>query len=409
MCPTRAINILSSKCGKGDAFSGRFVHPGEIVDAPVDRAMIHDNNAALVIENFGKITGASVWSPDKIAFFIDHHSPSTSVGAVKHHSLMRRFAHDNGISEFFDCGHGISHVVMIEEGLAAPGEIVVGTDSHTTGEGASGAFATGIGATEMAAVLATGRVWLRVPETLKISLSGVWPNKVCARDVMTAVLGRLGPEGASYRSVEFQGSAADAMSLEDRIVCCVMSMEMGAKNALFVPQPDDDAQYERVEYFDASAMTQMAALPGLPTNAVPLAELEGERVKIDQAFIGSCAGGLLGDIESAAKVLEGKHVADGVRLLVIPATRRIYGEALKRGYIKILHDAGAVIGSPACGGCGGHDAGILAPGEVCVANSARNMKGRMGAGGVVYLVNSATVALSAVRGHITGEERGDAR
>ena len=186
---------------------------------------------------------------------------------------MRRFARENGITRFFDCGWGISHVVMIEKGLAAPGEIVVGTDSHTTGEGALGAFATGIGATEMAAVLATGRVWLKVPETVRISLNGVLPPGVYARDVMTAVLGRLGPEGANYRSVEFQGSAAGAMSPEDRIVCCVMSMEMGPKNAMFVPHADPDAEYERTEEFDASAMTPMAALPGLPTNAVPLSEV----------------------------------------------------------------------------------------------------------------------------------------
>ncbi|MDR3355484.1 MAG: 3-isopropylmalate dehydratase large subunit [Synergistaceae bacterium] len=402
MCPTRAVNILSSKCGRKGA------RPGDIVDAPVDRAMIHDNNAALVIENFGRIAGASVWSPDKAVFFIDHHSPSTSVKAVKHHSLMRRFARENGIKSFFDCGWGISHVVMIEQGLAAPGEIVVGTDSHTTGEGALGAFATGIGATEMAAVLATGRVWLKVPETVKILLNGVLPPGVYARDVMTAVLGRLGPEGANYRSVEFQGSAADAMSQDDRIVCCVMSMEMGAKNAMFVSHADPDAEYERTEEFDASSMTPMAALPGLPTNVAPLSEIEGRGIKIDQAFIGSCAGGLMVDIETAAKVLKGGRVAEGVRLLVIPATRHIYEESLKRGYMEILHGAGAVIGSPACGGCGGHDAGILAEGEVCIANSPRNMGGRMGAGGVVYLANSATVAASALSGRITGEKGGDA-
>ncbi|MDR1649383.1 MAG: 3-isopropylmalate dehydratase large subunit [Synergistaceae bacterium] len=398
--PTKAEEILARGSGRART------RAGEIVEVEVDRAMIHDNNAALVIENFGRIAGASVRSPERTVFFIDHHSPSTSVKAVKHHSLARRFARENGITRFFDCGEGISHVVMIETGLAAEGTIVAGTDSHTTGEGALGAFATGIGATEMAAVLATGRIWLKVPETVKISLNGALPPGVYARDVMTAVLGRLGPEGANYRSVEFQGSAADAMSLEDRIVCCVMSMEMGAKNALFVRRPDGDADYGRIEEFDISAMTPMAALPGLPTNAAPLSGIEGGRVKIDQAFIGSCAGGLLGDIEAAARVLEGRRVADGVRLLVIPATRRIYGEALKRGFIETLHGAGAVIGSPACGGCGGHDAGILAEGEVCVANSPRNMEGRMGAGGTVYLASAATVAASALRGYITGEETG---
>jgi len=398
MCPAKAVNILSSKLGKSHV-------PGDIVDLPIDRAMVHDNNAALVIENFGKIKGASVWAPDKVAFFIDHHSPSTSAKAAKHQKLMRDFAADNGIKRFFDCGNGVSHVVMLEEGLAADGEIVVGTDSHMTGEGALGAFATGIGATEMAAALATGRVWLKIPETIKITLSGELPPGVYARDVMTTVLGRVGPDGANYRSVEFHGRAAGSMSLEDRLVCCVMSMEMGAKNAVFEQLPDKDANYEREEDFNVSEMTPMVAMPGLPTNAAPLAEAEGDRIRIDQAFIGSCAGGLLADIKAAARVLGGRQVAKGVRLLVIPASRRIYGEALELGYIKALQESGAIIGSPACGGCGGHDAGVLAPGEVCVANSPRNMEGRMGAGGSVYLASAATVAASALCGRLAGEAR----
>ncbi len=396
---TLTETMLARGCGKPS------VRPGEIVDVRVDRAMIHDNNAGLVIKNFNNIIDAKVWDPARVVFVIDHHSPSSTVKAVKHHSAMRRFAKENGIDAFFDCGSGISHIVMLEEALAAKGEIVVGTDSHTTGEGALGAFATGIGATEMAVVLATGAIWFRVPETIRVVLDGTPPPGLDARDVMNAVLARFGPDGANYCAVEFHGAAADAMGLEERAMCCTLAMEMGAKNALFADTGavDADAVYSRTETFDVSAMEQTVAVPNLPTNARPLREVARENIAIDQAFVGACTGGLLRDLKAAADVLEGRTVAKGVRLLVIPATRKIYNAALEKGYLKTLHDAGAIIGSPACGGCGGHDAGILAEGEVCVAASTRNMDGRMGAGGAVYLASAAVVAASAARGYITGD------
>jgi homoaconitate hydratase family protein len=367
--------------------------------------MIHDNNAALVFSSFSDITDHSVWDPGRVVMFIDHHSPSTSVKATGHHAKMRRFAAEFGVKRFYDCGCGISHTVMLEEGLAGPGELVVGTDSHTTGEGALGAFATGIGATEMAAVLVSGSVWLRVPETVKVNLEGSVKSGTDARDVMNEILSRFGPDGANYRAVEFHGPAARDMSQEERAMCCVMSMEMGAKNALFAEWPDEDdgVAYERVETFDARSIEPNVAVPSLPTNVRSVREIEHEGVKIDQAYVGSCSGGLFRDIERAASVLKGRRVAEWVRLLVIPATRKIYAEALSRGYLAALHEAGAVIGSPACGACGGHDAGVLSRGEVCVSSSPRNMEGRMGPGGTVYLASSATVAASAVRGFISGE------
>ncbi|MDR1977145.1 MAG: 3-isopropylmalate dehydratase large subunit [Synergistaceae bacterium] len=398
MTVTETEKILARGCGR------EKVRPGEIVEVEVDRAMIHDNNAALVIGNFGKIVDASVRDPKRVAFFIDHHSPSTSTKAVKHQSLMRRFAKEHGIGLFYDCGQGISHIVMLEEALAGRGKIVVGTDSHTTGEGADGAFATGIGATEMAAVLATGRIWLRTPETVRVELAGHLSQNADVRDLMTQVLGRFGPEGANYCAVEFHGAGAEAMSREERVVCCVLSMEMGAKNALFA-SGEDTAECSRTERFDLRTVEPTIAIPSLPTNARPLSEVASQKIRIDQAFAGSCTGGLLRDLKKASEVVQGKKVAEGVRFLVIPASRKIYNEALALGYLKILHDAGAVIGSPACGACGGHDAGILAEKEVCIANSPRNMEGRMGAGGVVYLGSTATVAASAVAGHVTGAER----
>jgi homoaconitase/3-isopropylmalate dehydratase large subunit len=260
----------------------------------------------------------------------------------------------------------------------------------------------------MASVLVTGKIWLTVPETVRVVLEGTLPQNADARDMMNRVLARFGPEGANYRAVEFHGEAARAMSLEERAMCCVMCMEMGAKNALFADDCDDDADYARIEHFDVSAMAPTVAIPSLPTNARDLCEAEKEKIAINQAFIGSCTGGLLRDLRNAARVVEGRRIVSGVRLIVIPASRRIYSEALALGYIKTLHDSGAVIGSPACGGCGGHDAGILAHGEICVANSPRNMDGRMGAGGTVYLASAATVAASAVRGYISGDERRDA-
>jgi homoaconitase/3-isopropylmalate dehydratase large subunit len=365
--------------------------------------MVHDNNGALVIESFGGIADASVKSPEKAAFFIDHHSPSTAVKAVRHHDTMRRFAKRHGIKRFYDCGCGISHVVMLEENLARAGEIVVGTDSHTTGEGAEGAFAVGIGATEMAAVLATGRIWFKVPQTVRVVCEGALTKNSRARDFMNLVLSRFGPEGANYCSVEFQGNGAASLSLDDRIMCCVMSMEMGAKNATFVPSPDSGAEYARTERFVLDNIESNVAVPPLPTNVQPLSHIASLKIRVNQAFIGSCAGGLLSDIQKAAEVLRGERVAEGVRLLVIPASRKIYGAALSLGYLQTLHEAGAVISSPACGACGGHDVGVLAKDEVCIANSPRNMDGRMGAGGKVYLGSAATVAASAVAGHVTAE------
>lgn len=393
--PTLTEKILARGCGKA-------VIPGEIVEVSVDRAMIHDNNAALVMKHYDAIVNPSVWDPDRVVFVIDHHSPSTTVKAVRHHSAMRKFAQRHGVRRFFDCGSGISHIIMLEEGLAGEGDVVVGTDSHTTGEGALGAFATGIGATEMAVVLVTGMIWFQVPETIKVMLNGTMPDGVEARDVMNAVLDRFGPEGANYQAVEFHGPVADAMSVEERAICCILAMEIGAKNALFVASEDADASYARVEKFDVSRFERSIAIPSLPTNVKSLNVVARERIPIDQAFIGACTGGLLRDLECAARILKGRKIAGNVRLLVIPATRRIYNEALYRGYLQVLHDAGAIIGSPACGGCGGHDAGILAEGEVCIANSPRNMDGRMGAGGIVYLAGTATVAASAASGFING-------
>lgn len=380
-----------------------IVKPGEIIEVAVDKAMIHDNNAALVIKNFERIYSPEVWDPDKVVFFIDHHSPSTTAKASKHHDSMRKFAKKHSIKDFYDCGCGISHVVMLEDGHAQTGKVVVGTDSHTTGEGAMGSFATGIGATEMAAVLVSGKIWLKVPQTIRINADGPYPEGTTPRDLINLILGKFGPDGASYCAVEFGGDVFRRMDIDGRIMSCVMSMEMGAKNAMIDDGTDSNycPEYLSVTNIDMKKLQPLVAVPDLPTNAVTAEKLSKERIKVDQAAIVSCAGALLSDLKQAADILKGRHVAKGTRLLITPASKRIYSTALSLGYIKTLHDSGAIITSPACGACGAHDSGIITDGEVCISTSTRNMNGRMGPGGKVYLGSAAVVAASALTGYIT--------
>jgi len=389
--------ILANNSGKD------YVKPGEIIEVTVDKAMIHDNNAALVIENFERIYSPEVWDPDKVVFFIDHHTPSTTVKASKHHDTMRKFARKYSIKNFYDCGCGISHVVMIENGHAQRGKVVVGTDSHTTGEGAMGSFATGIGATEMAAVLVKGTIWLKVPHTIRINAEGTLPAGTKNRDLINLILNKIGPDGASYCAIEFGGEVFRNFDIDGRIMSCVMSMEMGAKNAFIDDEKDTEnvPEYSSVLNIDVKKLEPLVAAPDLPTNAVPVSELSKEKIRIDQASIVSCAGALLSDLKEASDILKGRSVAKGTRLLVIPASRHIFSEALMLGYIKTIHDSGAIITSPGCGACGAHDSGIITDGEVCLSSSTRNMNGRMGPGGKVYLGSSSVVAASAITGYIT--------
>lgn len=392
---TKSEKILAAKSGQTS------VSPGEIVVVPVDMAMIHDNNAALTIENFSKIVDAKIWNPENVTMFMDHHSPSTTVKAAKHHDAMRKFATEHGIRKIHECGCGISHVVMYEDSLLQEGAIVVGTDSHTTGEGAYGSFAVGIGATEMASVLVKGTIWLRVPQTIRINAHGALGRCVMPRDLVNMILAEIGPSGANYCTVEYGGETFSAMDLDGKIVACVMSAEMGAKNAFMADAGETNCEYLSVHEFDASTVEPTVAVPSLPTNVALVREVERQKIKINQAAIASCAGGLLSDMKATAELLRGRKVADGVRLLVIPATRKIYNEALAAGYLRDISEAGAIIASPSCGSCGAHDAGILAPGEICIGSSTRNMPGRMGNGGTVYLSSSMTAAASAVAGYIT--------
>jgi 3-isopropylmalate/(R)-2-methylmalate dehydratase large subunit len=394
------------------------VQPNEIVMAKVDVAMSHEN-ADVVLRAFREIGVKNVWDREKIVILFDHRIPADSEKTATTHKRLRAFVKEQGIEHFYDLREGICHQILPEFGHTRPGEVLVGTDSHTTTHGAFGTFSTGIGGTEMAGVWATGELWLKVPETIKIIVKNTLQPQVYAKDLILHIIGTLGADGADYCAVEFHGEVVEKMSIASRMVLSNLSMEMGAKVAFVLPDektiayvkartkkrfvpvtPDRDAQYVRTLEFDARTLASQVACPHSVDNVKPVREIKG--VKIDQALIGSCTNGRLEDLASAAQILEHKTVHSGVRLLIIPASRAVYLEALKKGYLEIFVKAGGLVLNPGCGPCLGAHQGLLAPGEVCIATTNRNFKGRMGsAEASVYLASPATVAASALKGEIS--------
>ena len=408
---TMAQKLLAKKAGKAQ------VVVGEIVSVEPDLAMSHDN-AGLVIKQFRQIGQPQVWNPDKIVIPLDHRAPAESEKTATAHKSIREFVKEQGIRNFYDIKEGICHQVVIEKGHILPGQLAVGTDSHTTSYGCLGALSTGIGATEMAVVWATGKIWLRVPESIKIIIDGKMPRGVYAKDVILFIIGQLTVEGASYKSVGFYGETVSRMSVSERFTLCNLSMEMGAKFAV-VPfdrvtqkylsevtsqryEPilsDSEAIYEKEYIFYVSKLEPQVACPHNVDNVKPVSQVEG--IKIDQVVLGSCTNGRLDDLEVAAKILKGKKVNPHVRMLVLPATRTIYSQAIKKGYLQTFLDAGAVILNPGCGPCLGAHEGILAAGEKCLATTNRNFKGRMGSpDSEVYLASPALAAATAIKGEI---------
>jgi len=372
------------------------VKPGDIVNANVDYAMSHDN-AALVIKKFKQIGKKRVWDNEKIVIILDHRTPANTIKTAEGHRSIREFVKEQGIKNFYDINRGICHQVMIEEGFASTGKLIVGTDSHTTSYGAVGAFSTGIGATEMAAVWATGKIWLRVPESYKIVIEGELPEMVFSKDIILNIIKHLRSDGANYRACEFYGTVEN-MSLASKIVISNMSMEMGAKAAIF-PSEKYDGPYEKEFEFDVSGLSPQIACPHTVDNVKDVEEVEGK--KIDQAVLGSCTNGRLEDLRIAASMMEGRKVAEGVRMLVFPASINVYKDALKEGLIETFVEAGALVLNPGCGPCLGAHEGILAAGEVAIASTNRNFRGRMGSrDSEVYLASPATVAASALKGEI---------
>jgi 3-isopropylmalate/(R)-2-methylmalate dehydratase large subunit len=396
------------------------VVPDQVVVAHVDLAMSHEN-ADLVRKSFAEIGARRVWDPTRIVIIFDHRIPAESERTAATHKAVREFVAAQGISNFYDVGRGgICHQVLPENGHVRPGMLVVGTDSHTTTHGAFGAFAVGIGATEMAGVWTEGSLWLKVPHSLRIEVQGQLAQWVSAKDLILYIIGRLGADGADYRAVEFDGPVIRGLSVASRMVLTNLAMEMGAKVAFtpvdellldylrpLAPQkihriaPDLDASYERTLTIDAGREVRepQIACPHAVDNVRPLSEVGN--VAIDQAVLGSCTNGRLEDLEIAARVVAGRTVCERTRLLVIPASQQIYREALELGYLETLVAAGAIINPPGCGPCVGIHQGILAAGETCISSTNRNFVGRMGSkDSRVYLASPAVVAASAIAGRI---------
>ncbi len=406
--------ILANASGK------KHVSPDDIVEANIDVAMTHDLTGPLAIKSFREIGAKKVWDKDKVVIILDHLVPASSVISAGLHKIVRNFAEEQGIKNFYDVGRGgVCHQVMPEKGHVRPGEVIVGSDSHTCTYGAFGAFATGIGSTEMAAVFATGKLWFRVPEVIKIDVTGKFQKWVTAKDMTLNIIGKIGADGAIYKGLEFGGSTIRDLTIDGRMVLCNMAVEMGAKAGIIEPdqktldyvkartdkpfnpvKSDPDATYERVVDVDISELEPQVAVPHQVDNIKPVTEIAG--TEINQAFIGSCTNGRLEDLQSAAQIIKGKKIAQGVRLIVIPASQEIYLNAVNEGLIKAFMEAGATIGNPNCGPCLGGHMGIMADGEACISTSNRNFIGRMGSTkSFVYLASPATVAASALTGTIT--------
>ncbi len=408
-----------------------FAVAGQVVDAKPDVALSHDNTAPIA-RIFRAIGLEKVAIPDRMCITLDHAVPPPTPKHAQNHVEVRAFVKEQGIQNFFEVGRGICHQVLSEEALVLPGQLILGADSHTTHYGWLGAFGTGVGRTEMAAIWATGELWLRVPESMKVMVTGRLGHGVTAKDLCLHLIGMLGADGGLYQSIEFHGPAIEALPLHERMVIPNMMAEFGAKNAYLPPDeavfsylaerrarrlrlesreqrleirdralyPDEDAVFASTHVIDADTIELKIACPHTVDHVKPLREVAG--TPIQQAFLGTCTNGRLEDIAAAAEIIRGKCVAASTRLLVIPASSEVYMDALKAGYVQTLIEAGAVFGTPGCGPCMGVHMGVLGPGEACISTANRNFKGRMGQPDAeIYLASPAVVAASAIRGVIS--------
>ncbi len=437
MGKTFAEKVLARASGQ------REVVAGQIVDASPDVILTHDNTAA-ISKIFRALGQERVKYPERHAITLDHAVPAPNTQHATNHADVRKFVAEQGIRNFFEVGRGICHQVLSEEAIALPGDLVIGADSHTPHFGWLGACGVGVGRSEMAAIWATGELWLRVPESVKITVDGELPLGVTAKDLALHIIGRFGADGGIYQSIEFDGSTIADLSLDSRGVLPNMMAEFGAKNAYIPPDerlfrwlaprrlqrlmangewqiadgdvpsaigdlqsaiaaravyPDPDAAYVALHHVDATTLEPLVACPHTVDNVKPLSQLRGTRVQ--QAFIGTCTNGRLEDLAAAAEIVRGKHVASGTRLLVIPASSQVMLEALQRGYLQVLVEAGAVLGTPGCGPCMGNHMGVPAPGEATISSANRNFRGRMGTrDSEIYLASPAVVAASAIAGYI---------
>ncbi|MEI6292866.1 MAG: 3-isopropylmalate dehydratase large subunit [Methanomicrobiales archaeon] len=411
MGATLVEKIFSMKCKKD-------VSAGEVVMAPVDNAMIHDITGPLAIRKFHEMGGKHVQNPEKVTMLFDHQVPADSIEAAENHVYMRHFANKQGIFNY-DIREGVCHQVTMEMGKAAPGEIIVGADSHTCMYGAGGAFATGIGSTDMGFVLKFGALYFRVPETINVTAEGSFQERVGPKDLILSIAADIGADGATYKAIEFTGSAIKSMDMSGRMTCCNMAIEMGAKAGIVPPdsitwdyirklrdikpfslESDPDASFIDKRTYDVADLAPQVAEPHNVDLGVDVSKVAG--TKIDQVFIGSCTNGRFEDFEEVAEVLGDRKFSDAVRVIIIPASRQEYLKTLRAGLIERFVLAGALVEAPCCGPCMGGAFGLLAPGEVSLSTSNRNFKGRQGSTRAsVYLCSPATAAASGIYGEIT--------
>ncbi|MBQ3817056.1 MAG: 3-isopropylmalate dehydratase large subunit [Clostridia bacterium] len=411
---TMTQKILASHAGLDS------VTAGQLISAKLDIVLGNDITTPVAVNEFKKAGFEKVFNKDKIAIVLDHFVPNKDIKAAEQSKQCREFACMHCVSHFYDVGKmGIEHALLPEQGVVTAGDCIIGADSHTCTYGALGAFSTGVGSTDMAAGMATGTAWFKVPSAIKFNLSGALQKNCSGKDVILTIIGMIGVDGALYKSMEFSGEGVKSLSMDDRLCICNMAIEAGAKNGIFpvdeitlnylsgrserepvVFEADSDAEYEKTIDIDLSEILPTVSCPHLPENTHPAKELSD--IKIDQVVIGSCTNGRMEDMETAYGILKGKKIADGVRCIIIPATMKIMRECAERGYITAFIDAGAVVSTPTCGPCLGGYMGILAEGERCIATTNRNFVGRMGhVKSEVYLASPATAATSALTGFIT--------
>ncbi len=410
--PTIAEKILAEKSGN------KRVEVGEIIEAEVDYVMVNDITGLPAFKVFDEFKTEPI--RDKIVLIPDHYVPNKDIVSAEQAKAMREFANRYKIENYFEVGRGgVCHQLMIEEGFVAPGKLIVGADSHTCSYGALGAFATGIGSTEAAAVMATGKLWFKVPESQKFTVDGKLNKWVMGKDIILHIIGDIGVDGSLYKSMEFYGSTISKLSLSDRITISNMAIEAGAKTGIIPPDKkvfeylrmrirdsykavyaDKDAEYSDKFQYDAKDIVPTVAKPFLPSNIAPASELSN--IEIQQAYLGSCTNGRIEDLRIAARILKGRKVSKNVRMIVVPATKNVFEQAIKEGLIKIFLDANAYVSGPTCGACLGGYMGVLAKGEICISSTNRNFIGRMGhKESKIYLASPAVVAASAISGHIT--------
>ena len=413
---TMTQKILAAHAGLSE------VKAGQLIEADLDLVLGNDITTPVAINEMQKMDNQTVFNNEKIALVMDHFIPNKDIKSAQNCKCCREFACRHDITNYFDVGEmGIEHALLPEKGLVVAGDAVIGADSHTCTYGALGAFSTGVGSTDMAAGMATGQCWFKVPAAIRFNLTGALQGHASGKDVILHIIGRIGVDGALYKSMEFGGPGLASLSIDDRLCMANMAIEAGAKNGIFevddvtraymdgraqhaytVYAPDADAPYEQVIDVDLSAIQPTVAFPHLPENTKTIDEAAALNVKIDQVVIGSCTNGRLEDMEAAYNILKGKHIAKGVRGIIIPATMAVYKECILRGWTTAFIDAGCIVSTPTCGPCLGGYMGILAEGERCVSTTNRNFVGRMGhVKSEVYLASPATAAASALTGYIT--------